>query len=157
MSVIASFYKNTSSERPFNFKSVLRNETSSPEALTLEEWMNLDEHITVGELATFTQSNQTYRKICFSLSGHAAAFYPLFRSIIASGPAHVHLIKANKGVKGFVLKFVVGMEEEVSGYLAKVFDVIKAEIRFKQVLRELINNQERFLLEERLLFNQLSE
>lgn len=156
MSVIASLYKNTSSERVFNFKSVLRNETSNPESLTLEGWMNLDEHITVGELATVTQSNQTYRKICFSLSGHAAAYYPLFRSIIASGPPHVHLI-TNKEVKGFVLKFVVGMEDEVSRYLAKVLDMIKAEIRFKQVLRKLIANQERFLLEERLLFNQLSE
>lgn len=146
-----------SPRQTFSFQTVSTNEKSNPKSRVLENWINLDEHISVEKQSTFTQANKTYREICFNLSGQAAAYYPLFRSIIASLPSYLHSLQANRKAKCFVLKFDVGMENEISAYLSKAIDLIKAEIRFKQVLRKLIDNQERFNREERLLFNQLSK
>ena len=57
--------------------------------------------------------------------------------------------------RSFILEIEAAQEYEVKKYLSKIFNLINSEIRFKQVLRKVIINQEKFKKEEKLLFNSL--
>ncbi len=157
LAMISRNNESLSPDKVFGSYTVSRNDKPTPDSMTLEEWMGLDEHIVLQKQAGVSDSTEACRNISFSLSGDAAAYYPLFRSMIAAAPRHFRLMIQNGKGKSFLLKLAAGGESELRRYLSRVLDIVKAEIRFKKILRELIANQERFVLEERLLFNQLSK
>lgn len=153
MSPIASpLKKSSSSEENFTFHSISINTKSDSISTGFMDWFIENDFVQLeGHLA---QAKEGIHEVYFSLSGNAAAFYPLMRGIIFSGQPSSLVLQANHSSRNFTLRFQ--QDGEAREYLSKVFGILYREIRFKQVLRKVIANEEKFKLEERLLFNELS-
>lgn len=156
MSIIASSYKNTSPERIFSFQTVARNENTAFGSLSLWDWMVSSEVVSLEEPSAANTQGNTLQEINFSLSERLASFFPLLRGILASDQPQFFELQADSKLKSFKLIYHAEGEAEAKDYLSKVLGIVKAEARFKQVLRKVIVNQEKFLREEKLLFMELS-
>ncbi|MEX2594544.1 MAG: hypothetical protein WD426_17370 [Anditalea sp.] len=157
MSITASPYiENASSEENFTFRSVSRNERIDTNSISLLDWISQNENIYVKDHAVSSLDSKGLKEIHFSLSGKLAGFYPLLRGIAGSGQPQSLLLNANHEERNFTLQFDASSEGEAKKYLSKVLNIIEDEARFKQVLRKVIANQEKFKLEEKLLFKELS-
>jgi hypothetical protein len=148
----ASYLNNELTLPASHFQSISRNADSELEALSLLEWMGTQENISFQR-----ESNDAEQasKMVLSLIGAASDYFPLLRGIIALGQPLTFIFQVMAGSRTFVLQYAADQESEVKSYLNQVFSLINAEIRFKQVLRKVIVNQEKFEKEERLLFNSL--
>jgi|GEM_PF-1250728 len=161
MTAIASNY-NTSelSTNTFSFQSVIRNNPKE-ESIRVYDWLSEHESVEVqGEGAfgfgNFPGANKRFQAIYFSLKGDLAEHYALFRGIVLAGqPKEVYLENIHE-TRSFTLKFYQANEEVAKQYVQKIFKIVSEEIRFKQVLRKVLVNQEKHRLEEKLLLNELS-
>lgn len=148
----ASYQNNESTLPASHFQTISRRRKSDEDVSSLLEWIGTQENISFQQKSDDTDQAT---EIAFSLAGSSSEYFPLLRALIALGQPLTFIIQAVSGSRTFVLQYAADQESEVKGYLSKVFSLINAEIRFKQVLRNVIANQERFEREERLLFNSL--
>ncbi|HLT06179.1 MAG TPA: hypothetical protein VK014_01565 [Cyclobacteriaceae bacterium] len=148
--IAASYSSQKSNQGAFSFRSIIKNDQTA-DGLTLLEWLNNNELISLHNHNT----DGTTHSLSFSLAGPASDYFPLLRSIILLGLPNSFTLNAAVQSRSFNLQWKEPKEPEVRNYLVKVLDLISAEIRFKQVLRKVIANQEKFEKEERLLFNSL--
>lgn len=156
MSFTASSHKNTSPERTFSFQAIVRNENTDSGSPSLLEWIGSNELVSLKKSNTDT-SNQTSREIIFSLSETVAVYFPLLKGILASAKSQWFVLRTDDGSKSFALRYDKEREIEVRDLLFKVLGIVDAEARFKQVLRKVIVNQEKFNREEKLLFKELGK
>lgn len=150
--ITASYLNDHSTQRVFSFRTILRNENTEHDSLSLAEWINTREYISLEQDIT----DKVHQKIGFSLSGISAGLYPLLRAIIASSRPRSFSFQAVTQSRSFMVEFEVSQEAEVKDYLSKILRIADAELRFKQVLRKVIINQEKFEREQKLLFMELS-
>jgi hypothetical protein len=150
----AAYINNDFKSRTFSFQTISRNENSSTEGLGLLEWMDAQEIITLHQQAD-GEGDRAGRNIEFSLKGLAAEYYSLVKALIVQGAPRTFTFQVMGQSRSFNLLTNGAQESEVRRYLSKIFSLIDSEIRFKQVLRKMIVNQEKFEMEERLLFNSL--
>ncbi|GAB3660793.1 hypothetical protein GCM10028791_34860 [Echinicola sediminis] len=159
MTAIASNYNSALSTNTFSFQSVIRN-LPTEESISVHDWLKEHDSVQVeGEGAfnfgNFPGANKSFQAIYFSLTGELAEHYALFRGIVLAGqPKEVFLENIHE-TRSFTLKFYKSNEAIAKKYVEKVFKMVGEEIRFKQVLRKVLANQEKHQLEERLLFNDL--
>lgn len=147
----------SSSEGNFSFQSVSRNEKIDSHSMSLLDWIHQNGNITIEGLVENSIDQKTgLKEIQFSLSGKLVAFYSLLRGIAASGQPQSLWLQTNHKEKTFTFKFDASAEEGAKEFLTKVLKILEDEARFKQVLRKIIKNQEKFKLEEKLLLNELS-
>lgn len=121
------------------------------ETLSLTDWI-----VSHGAVSLHEHSYDPLGKsmtITFSLTGVASKYFSVLRGLIGLGRPSSISIAALPKARNFSLKVVLGQESEAKVYLSKLFAIIESEIRFKQVLRKIIINQEKFEREERLLYN----
>jgi hypothetical protein len=156
MSTKALNIKDTSTKRIFTFQAVSRNEESNPHTISMWDWIRENENIKIESQSSASGNKSKLQKIKFSLAGKAAAYYPLLKGVIASGPSS-NWIPADTKDRSFTFIFDVESEIESFKYLVEILRIVEEEVRFKQVLRKVIINQEKFELEEKLLFHELSK
>ncbi|AGA78716.1 hypothetical protein Echvi_2469 [Echinicola vietnamensis DSM 17526] len=162
MTAIASNHSiSTQNNHIFSFQSVIRNKTTDQKSLSAYEWLSENEFVQLEGQGTFgfhnfEAANKQFQAIYFTLKGDLAAHYAFFRGIVLAGqPKEVYLENIHEN-RSFTLKFYKKNEAVAKEYLEKIFRIVNDEIRFKQVLRKVLINQEKHRLEEKLLFNELS-
>ncbi|AWW31939.1 hypothetical protein DN752_18340 [Echinicola strongylocentroti] len=163
MTAIASNYTNSVQQNKiFSFQSVSRNEAVEATSLTAYDWLENNEFVQLQGQGSFgfqnyADANKKFQAIYFTLKGNLAAQYAFFRGIVLAGqPKEIYLENIHEN-RSFTLKFYKKNEEVAKRYLEKIFKIVNEEIRFKQVLRKVLVNQEKHRLEEKLLFNELSK
>lgn len=155
---IASTYsKNISPKNVFSFQKVLRSEKASSNTASFSEWIDSNEILSLEEEGLIEKLGISYHKISFRLAELATVYYSLLKGIIAFGTSENFTIRSEQNSRSFVLQFEVSQEAEVRRYLDQILNLIKDEMRFKRVLRQVISNQEKFEREEKLLFTELSK
>jgi len=148
-----SYLNNGSTPGIFSFQTVSRAKSSIEDTSSLSDWIGTQEFVSL-QTQSYDQEGKS-ATLTFSLTGFAAEHFSLMRGLIALGQPLSFILQAVPKTRNFSLQFEVGQEQEVNSYLSRLFAIIESEIRFKQVLRKVIANQERFEREERLLFNNL--
>lgn len=154
---VSSYSKNIFPERVFSFQKVSRNKNASSDTASFAEWIGGNEIVSLQEQGFIEKSGISYHKISFRLAELAAVYYSLLKGIIALGKSGDFTIQSEDNSRSFVLQFEVSQEAGVRGYLDQILNLIKDEMRFKRVLRQVISNQEKFEREEKLLFTELSK
>lgn len=151
--IAASFLNSDTTQRTFSFQTVSRNINSNENTLSMLDWMAAQEIVSLEQV--HGDLDRAKDKIEFSLVGQASHYYSLFKGLIAFGQPRAFKFKTIAGSRSFVLQVEAAQERAAMTYLSKIFNLINSEIRFKQVLRKVIVNQEKFEREEKLLFNSL--
>lgn len=150
--IAASYSNSDSTQRTFSFQTITRNESSNQDMLSLSDWLATQEIISLRAHAVL---DQAVNKIEFSLDGSASDLYSLFKGLNAMSQPRTFKFHAVAESRSFIVEIKSAQEYEVKKHLSKIFSLINSEIRFKQVLRKVIINQEKFEREEKLLFNSL--
>ena len=148
---LATSLPHNESVRPSAFQALSRAESNNEEALSLTEWIGAHGTVSI-DSHSYDPTGKTL-KIIFSLTDLASQYFSLLRGLIGLGRPSSILVEALPKERNFSLQLEVGMESEARMYLSRLFAIIDSEIRFKQVLRKIIINQEKFEREERLLYN----
>lgn len=151
--IVASYLNSDSTQRKFSFQTVSRNHNSNEDTLSMLDWMAAQEIVSLEQV--HGDLDWAKDKIEFSLVGQASDYYSLFKGLIAFGKPRGLEFKTVAGSRSFLLQVEAAQEREAKMYLSKIFNLISSEIRFKQVLRKVIVNQEKFEREEKLLFSSL--
>ncbi len=151
--IAASYLPHESTQRTFSFQTVTRNNNAKEDSLSLLDWIDSQDVISV-QGKEYDHSSQSIA-ITFSLDGLASGYFSLVRGLMAFGQPRSFDLQADVKSRNFTLRLEVGQEATAKTYLSKILALINTEIRFKQVLRKVIVNQEKFEKEERLLFNSL--
>jgi hypothetical protein len=158
MTIIASSYTgNAAPEEDFTFQSVSICKKTDDPSKTILDWISQNENIHVEDQAYSVDPEMGVKKIRFSLTGNLAGLFPLLRGIAGSGHPSSIFLDAHTKEKYFILQFDTSSEGKAREYLSKVFKIIEDEFRFKLLLKKVISNQEKFIREEKLLFNELSK
>ncbi|QDH79677.1 hypothetical protein FKX85_11775 [Echinicola soli] len=162
MTAIASNYNiSTQNNNIFSFQSVSRNKDKDLTSLSAYDWLAHNEFVQLEGQGSFgfhnyADANKKFQAIYFTLKGDIAAHYAFFRGIVLAGqPKEIYLENIHEN-RSFTLKFYKKNEAVAKQYLEKIFRIVNEEIRFKQVLRKVLINQEKHRLEEKLLLNELS-
>jgi|SRR5690606_18909138 len=151
-----SYIQDLTTRNIFTFQTVSRNEKIHSHAISLWDWIRENENIKIESQSSFSEKQLKLQKINFSLHGKAVVYYPLLKGIIASG-SFTNRIMPDANKRSFTFTFDLEFESEALEYLVNVLKIVEEEVRFKQVLRKVIINQEKFVLEEKLLFHELSK
>lgn len=149
----ASYLQNESNETDLGFRKITRSNASYDDRMGLLGWLQAQEIVTLEE-STANDSAQP-PAVKFGLAGMASSHFPILRALIALGRPSTFTIQSDGNKRSFTVRFSADQEAEVKSYLHLVLSLIRAEVRFRQVLRQVLVNQEKFEMEERLLFRNL--
>ena len=103
------------------------------------------------DFPNFPEAKKSFQVIYFELSEEFHAIKGLFNGIINLGHKDAVILYFEKELSRYSLKYYVADEEGVNSYLTKIFRFLSEEIRFKQILKQSIENQKAFAREEQLL------
>ncbi|GGZ26205.1 hypothetical protein GCM10007049_18530 [Echinicola pacifica] len=161
MTAIASNYKVSQNETIFSFQSVIRNNNKEVNELNVREYLASRSDVELEGQGTFSFGNyagvnKEFNAVYFNLKGNLSEHYAFFRGLVLAGQPNELFLESVHETKSFTLKFYNKNEAVAKKYLEKLFKIVEDELRFKQVLRKVLVNQERHKLEEKLLFNELS-
>ena len=146
MSTIASYNK----ENTFTFKTISKTGDNKKTA-SLLEWLNSQGDLKLEDQSAFNDHGGSFRGINFRLTGSWAVYYPLLRSLSLFGSSENSSLKADHSQRSFAFKYKASAEGEAKSYLVRLLGIIQKEVRFKQVLGKLMENQVKFQQEETLL------
>ena len=149
----ASYLQNESNETDLGFRKITRSNASYDDRMGLLGWLQAQEIIALHDSAGDDSGNPL--TVQFSLAGLASSHFPILRALIALGRPSTFNIQSDGNSRTFTLRYSADQEAEVKSYLHLVLSLIRAEVRFRQVLRQVLVNQEKFEMEERLLFRNL--
>lgn len=144
----------------FAFKEVSRNPESDTEALTVAELLDSSKFVLVSETNSFSfpnfpEAKKSFQVYYLDLHPNFSAFTGLFKGLIYSGKPEGVILEHNRELGNYTLKYYDSKGETVKNYLQKIFGVLDEEIRFKAILRKVIQNQKRINMEEQLLRQEL--
>src|SRR5690554_6764689 len=132
MSTIASYNK----ENTFIFKTISKTGDNT-KATSLLEWLGSQQDVKLEDQSAFNDHNGSFRGINFQLTGPLAAYYPLLRGLSLSGISKTASLKADHSKRSFTFEYEVNAEPKAKIYLTRLLEVIRKEVRFKQVLGQL--------------------
>ena len=150
---VASYLNSESGDRDFGFQSIIRNSNSDDHSMSLLDWFDRQEVVSLHGTEHGKSGQST--TITFGLAGLAAPYFPILRGLIALGQPRTFGVEVDTKTRSFSLRLEEDQEAEVKNYLKPLFVLIKSEVRFKQVLRKVLLNQEKFEREEKLLYRSL--
>lgn len=107
------------------------------------------------DFPNFQEVKKSFQVIYFELSSDYARYSSLFGGLISFGKPQGVILQQNRELGNFTFKFYVSNVEIVKSYLQKIFGIVEEEIRFKSILKKIIQNQQRFENEEQLLKKEL--
>lgn len=144
-------------EEHFNFTQVSRNEKAEIKPVSLLEWLHDNPMLDLLTVTEDSDSGRIFQELSFRLAGKASAQYPLLKGMFSSGRPKQLALQADDASKIIFLRFDKAEERGAYQYISRVLSIIDEEVRFRQVLRKVIENQQRFVLEEKLLLNELKK
>ncbi|HLU89406.1 MAG TPA: hypothetical protein VKZ51_06190 [Cyclobacteriaceae bacterium] len=144
-------------EEHFNFTQVSRNEKAEIKPVSLLEWLQDNPMLDLLTVTEDSDSGGIFQELSFRLAGKASAQYPLLKGMFSSGRPKQLALQADDASKIIFLRFDKADETGAYQYISRVLSIIDEEVRFRQVLRKVIENQQRFVLEEKLLLNELKK
>jgi hypothetical protein len=146
----------SSTPENYSFQKVSTNDVSSSAQIRLLDWLKENDLIYLQSEKVFMDSQFPKQEVVFCLTGISTDYFPLLRGIAASGHGSPFRLLVNSPLKSFTFAYDIQDEAEARIYLSKVLNLVRKEIRFKQVLRKVIYNQEKFKREEKLLFSEMN-
>ena len=146
----------SSTPENYSFHKVSTNDIKSSDRTRLLDWLKENDLIYLQSEKVSIDSNSQKQTFTFSLTGISSDYFPLLRGIAASGQGSAFKLQVNSKLKSFAFLYDKLDEEEAKEYLKKVLNLVRKEIRFKQVLRKVLFNQEKFSREEKLLFSEMT-
>lgn len=150
---IAYYLNRESVERSFGFQSIIRNSNSDDHNMSLLDWFDRQEFVSLHGTEHGKCGQST--TITFGLAGLAAPYFPILRGLIALGQPRTFGVRVDLKTRSISLELEENQEVAVRNYLKPLFALIQSEVRFKQVLRKILVNQEKFERAEKLLFRSL--
>lgn len=103
----------------------------------------------------FPESKKVFQVAYFKINEGFKPIQPLFNGLISIGQPSRGTVEYYQALETFAVKYYQDDEQETASYLEKVFLVLKEEIRFKQILKTVIEKQARFEKESLLLNREL--
>lgn len=151
---------NTLSNSNFAFQKVSKTQATVESHLSVADLMDQCGMVKVSETANFDfpnfpEARKSFQVIYFELSSDYAKHSGLFGGLISLGKSNGVILQQNRELGNFTLKFYASNSETVKSYLLKIFGFLEEEIRFKSILKKIIQNQQRFENEEQLLKKEL--
>ncbi|KEO72503.1 hypothetical protein [Anditalea andensis] len=149
-----------SAQDNFAFQSISKNSDLSIGSLSVLEIMDSCEFIDLRTTKTFDfvghpEAGKQYTVIGFSLSGKAAALKGLFNGIISLGNPKEVGLTYQADLDTYVFKYYQKDQHIAIGYLQKIIKMIESEIRFKAVLKKVIENIKAFDFSQQFLRNEI--
>ena len=130
---------------------------SSPVSVTLGSRSKFSE-ISVGHqemVKIFNQrSGNRIQGMCKLEKGFDSLF-PLFKGMVSLGKPNGLDISYSNEEKSIFFSFDSTKEVEVGKFISNVLSLLRKEVRFKKVLKEIIENRQRFRAEQSLLHSSL--
>lgn len=146
----------SSTPENYSFHKVSTNDNRISDTTSLLDWIKENDLIYLQSEGGSIDIHSQNKSLIFSLSGISSDYFPLLRGISASGFGSAFKLLVKPQSKIFTFVYNIQDEAEAKEYLSKVFNMVRKEIRFKQVLRKVLFNQEKFRREEKLLFNEMT-
>ncbi|MFD2200742.1 hypothetical protein [Shivajiella indica] len=103
------------------------------------------------DFPNFPEANKSFNLINFKLTNGFTELKGLLNGLISIGKPIGVMAEFEKERGIYSLKYYKADEPTVNAYLKKIFRIVSEEIRFKLILRKLIENQKAFAKEEQLL------
>ena len=147
-------------QESFTFQSVSkRSEFLAPAVSVTEMLMACDMVDLTGQASfnfpNFPEANKSFQVLYFKLSSEFESLKGLFNGLISIGQPNGVILEFQKDLNTYSLKFYTSNENTVAGYFSKISKVISEEIRFKKILKKVIENQKSFEAEGQLLRNEI--
>lgn len=147
-------------QESFTFQSVSkRSEILAPSVSVTEMIIACDmvELIGMGsfDFPNYPGANKSFQVLYFRLASDFESLKGLFNGLISIGQPNGVILEFQKELNTYTLKFYSSNEPVVSGYFSKITKVISEEIRFKKILKKIIENQKSFEAEGQLLRNEI--
>jgi hypothetical protein len=103
----------------------------------------------------FPESKKVFQVAYFKVNESYKSMQPLLNGLLAIGQPGKGSVEFYSELDTFAVKFYQSEEQDTVAFLERVFSVLKEEIRFKQLLKRVIEKQERFARESQLLKREL--
>ena len=103
----------------------------------------------------FPESKKVFQVVYFKIKEEYKRYQPLLNGLIAIGQPDKGSVEYYGELDTFTIKYYQSDEQEAVSFLSKIFSVLGDEIRFKDILKRVIENQERFAREGQLLNTEL--
>jgi hypothetical protein len=147
-------------QESFTFQSVSkRSENLSPEVSVAEMIMASEMVELTGQgsfnFPNFPEANKNFNVFYFKIKPEFESLKGLFNGLVSLGQPKGVILEIQKELDTYSLKFYSTNESAVSGYFAKITKLISEEIRFKKILKKIIENQKAFEAEGYLLRNEI--
>jgi hypothetical protein len=147
-------------QESFTFQSVSkRPEILSPAVSVVDMIMASDMVELTGQgsfdFPNFPEANKSFQVLYFKLASEFEGLRGLFNGLISIGQPKGVILEFQKELNTYTLKFYTADKLSVAQYFAKITKVISEEIRFKSILKQIIENQKSFEAEGQLLRNEL--
>jgi len=145
----------------FAFQSISKKSDKSIPGSTVLEIMENCDLIELNEtrafdFAGYPESAKNYKVLEFNLAGNAIPLKGLFNGMISLGNPKEAMLTHQKDLGNYVLKYYDSDEKVALAYFVKIINIIEDEIRFKTILRKVIDNLKAFDSSQQLLKNELS-
>jgi len=107
------------------------------------------------DFAHHPDTNKNFKVLEFNLAGNAASLKGLFNGMICLGNPKEVSLNFQKDLDSYVFKYYESDEKVAVKYFEKIVNIIEDEIRFKSILRKVIDNLKAFDTSQQLLRNEL--
>jgi hypothetical protein len=146
-------------QESFTFKSVSKRTEILNTAVNVVDMIMASEMVELTgqgsfHFPNFPEANKSFQVLYFKLASDFEGLRGLFNGLISIGQPKGVILEFEKELNSYTLKFYTADKLSVAQYFAKITKVISEEIRFKSILKQIIENQKSFEAENQLLRNE---
>lgn len=150
----------TQIQETFPFREVSKNDPSKTTAKGVKEMLENESMIAIAGLSgfgfpNFPESKKVFQVAYFKVNESFKSIQPLLNGLLAIGQPRKGSVEFYPELDTFAVKFYQSEEQVAATFIERIFALIKEEIRFKQILKRVIETQERFGRESQLLKKEL--
>ncbi|MCH6233321.1 hypothetical protein [Cognataquiflexum rubidum] len=147
-------------QESFTFQSVSKRSENLTNQVNLTEMIMACDMVELTGMGSFDfpnypEANKSFQVLYFRLASDFESLKGLFNGLISIGQPNGVILEFEKELNTYTLKFYSSNEPVVSRYFSKITKVISEEIRFKKILKKIIENQKSFEAEGQLLRNEI--
>jgi hypothetical protein len=150
----------TPSQELFSFQKISKRSENPSQSINAVEMLNGCEMVQLTgqgsfDFPNFPEAKKSFQVLYFKLSADFESLKGLFNGLISIGQPKGVILEFQKELNTYTLKFYTADEPSVFHYFSKITKVVSEEIRFKKILKKIIENQKSFEAEGQLLRNEL--
>lgn len=146
-------------ENQFDYIIIRRNpEASEQNSSSLFQWFAQSGFVTNLDFSSIP-ADKVFQKerftLKFTLAGKFSAYFALLRGLLEFRKPSGLIISADRSDKSFAVEFTADSEEKSIAFFETIFQWLSKEIRFKEVLKEVIRFDQKIKGERALLASSL--